>query len=185
MRDLSDAPSIYAQALGPDFARLPEPVRRLHAPGEGRVFEGRAQVERGRGLAGLLARLLGLPRSGHSIPLRYQVETLDGAERHARDFDGHAMVTRQALAVTPQGPRIVETLGPVAILFILSARPDGLSLAIDAARFGPVRLPRALLPRMTASERAYGGAVLFDVSVTAPILGPLIAYRGRLVERRS
>ncbi|MEQ8404778.1 MAG: DUF4166 domain-containing protein [Oceanicaulis sp.] len=185
MRDLSETTPIYARALGPFFAALPAPVRRLHEPGAGRVFEGRAQIERGRGLAGLAARLLGLPKSGHSVPLRYAVSDVDGVERHARDFDGHAMVTRQRLEILSHGPRIAETIGPVTVLFALEAGLDGLVLAITGARLGPIRLPRALVPRMRATERGYGGAVLFDVSVSAPLIGPVIAYRGRLVERRG
>ena len=60
---------------------------------------------------------------------------------------------------------------------------DGLNLHAERAYCHGTPLPQWLTQQVTASERAYGGAHLFDVSVSLKFVGEVIAYRGRLVEQ--
>jgi hypothetical protein len=49
--------NLFRSCCGPDFDRLPEPVRQAHL-GETRL-KGRVRVQRGGALAGLLAEIMG------------------------------------------------------------------------------------------------------------------------------
>jgi len=178
--------SLYARVLGPAFEQLPRVTRRLHSPDPERVFVGRADIRRGRSLAArLLATLLGLPRPGNGTPARVTVRRKGEAEILTRDYGGRIFESWQGFEATPDGPRLIERVGPVATRLRLEASPDGLNFHAEAAHWRGVALPSWLVPRVAASERAYGEAHLFDVAVSLPLIGEIIGYRGRLVEVAS
>jgi hypothetical protein len=174
---------LYARILGEAFEQLPQVTRRLHSPDPQRVYAGHADIRRGSTLAArLVAALLDLPRPGHQTQSRVTVRREGEAEILTRDYGGRIFESWQGFEATPDGPRLIERIGPVATRLRLEASSDGLDFHAEAARWRGVPLPGWLVPRVTARERADGDAHLFDVAVSLPLMGEIIGYRGRLVE---
>jgi hypothetical protein len=168
---------LYERLVGEGWARLDEPVRRLHLCARG---EGTFAVRRGEGrVARVVARLLGLPPCGESVPLRLSVEPHGGGERWRRNFAGSEFVTEQG---GHAAGLMAERTGPFEILFRLRAEGGALAYASEGAflrvKSLRVRLPRLLAPRVEAWERAADGGVSVTVRVTSPLTGPLICYEG-------
>src|SRR5215210_7273485 len=87
--------SLYPRIVGPAWANLSEPVRRLHAGAlQG---TGKFTVRHGeRGMARLLTRLMGLPAAGVDVPVKLSVTTHKSGERWQRTFGaGTLFVTEQ------------------------------------------------------------------------------------------
>lgn len=178
------ADPLYRTVMGDAYDRLPAVTRALHNPDPERRFVGRAQIRRGgNALARLVARWLNLPQPGDGVPVEVTVRRKADQEILIRDYGGKRFESRFARTDTPDGPRLVETIGPIATRLRIEGRQDGLNLHAERAYWRGLALPRWLTPQVRASERAYGGAHLFDVAVSLPLIGPVIAYRGRLVER--
>lgn len=176
---------LYRTVMGGEFDAMPSITRAIHNPDPERRFVGRAQVRRGQNwLARLLASWLKLPRAGDGVPIEVTI-TRDGEQDiWTRNFDGEVFQSRQFGEETSNGKRLMETIGPITTRLRIEARHDGLNLHAERAFWHGVTLPHWLTPKVHASERAYGGAHLFDVSVSLPLIGQVMAYRGRLVERR-
>ncbi len=185
MLDMAPTPDpLYRSVMGPAFDAMPAITRAVHTPRPERHLVGRAQVRRGEGLlARLVAHWLNLPRAGDGVPVEVCIWKDGDGEVYTRDFDGHIFESRQFPTKTPQGPRLMETIGPITTQLRVEPRHDGLNLHAERAFWRGVALPRWLTPQVKASERAYGGAHLFDVSVRLLLIGEVMAYRGRLVER--
>ena len=175
---------LYERLVRERWDELHESVRCFHVCGDaGARAEGAFAVRRGTGRAArLLARLLGLPRSGEAVPLRLSIEPLDGGgERWRRTFDGKDFITEQR---EHAGVLLAERAGPFETIFRLAAEGGALAYKSEctALRAGRLRLrlPRRLAPRVEASERARrdGEGVLVSVRVTAPLVGLLIEYEG-------
>jgi hypothetical protein len=168
---------LYERLVGDGWGELDEPVRRLHLRARG---AGVFAVRRGEGrLARLVARLLGLPRSGEAVPLLLCVEPHAGGERWRRNFAGSEFVTEQS---GHEGALLLERTGPFELRFrlkveggALSYRQEDAALRVKSLR---VKLPRLLAPRVEARERADEGGVRVTVRVTSPLTGPLIRYEG-------
>lgn len=170
---------LYERIVREAWGGLDEPVRRLHARA---LSSGTFVVRRGGGrLARFIARRLGLPEAGDAVPLRLTVTPHGGGERWHRAFAGNDFVTEQR---EHAGSLLAERTGPFELLFSLTVeggslayRQVGASLRAGRLR---VRWPRRLAPRVEASERADGRGVRVSVRVTAPLVGPLIEYEGRV-----
>jgi hypothetical protein len=176
---------LYARLVGGAWGRLPEPVRRLHPPGSSVRGAGRFDVRHGRRLtARLLARLMGVPAAGEGVAVVLTVEPEGaGGERWHRSFDGRPFITHQR--EHPPG-LLADRAGPVEMYFRMEAEGGALvyQRAGVALRLGPLRLPlpRSLAPRVEAREWAEPGdpRVCVRVSVSAPLVGPLVNYEGRI-----
>ncbi len=176
---------LYERLVGAAWGRLPDPVRRLHPAGSSVRGAGRFDVRHGgRSAARLLARLMRLPAEGRAVPVVLTVEPEGaGGERWRRDFDGKPFVTHQRER-TPG--LLADRAGAVEMYFRMEA--DGAALVYRQAgvalRLGPLRvpLPRALAPHIEAREWAEAGEerVRVRVSVSAPLVGPLITYEGKI-----
>ncbi|MDV2984358.1 UNVERIFIED_CONTAM: DUF4166 domain-containing protein [Methylobacteriaceae bacterium AG10] len=184
-RDTDHPVPLFERALGAGFARMPEAVRALHsAVGDG-AFRGRAEVLRGRGpLVALVALLFRLPPAMADGPIRVTMEPdpETGAERWTRHFPGRRFSSRMRLAGPDGSGRVREHFGPFAMDLAVSARTDGLDMAVTGWRLGPLPLPRALRPTTRAGERVDAqGRFRFDVALFLPLVGLLVHYRGWLV----
>ena len=89
-------PSLYSGLLEDAFAQLPGPVRAVHEAGDGAIFEGQAQVDRGRGpMANLIAAVVGFPKAGKDVPLRVAFSVQDGVETWTRTFGDQVFSSTQ------------------------------------------------------------------------------------------
>lgn len=174
-----EAAPLLARALD-GFALMPEAVRAAHAPDPAVELKGEVDIEGAATWpAGLIARLFGFPGAGHALPASVTIEREDDGEIWIRRF-GDA-VFESHLSAGPGGNRLIERFG--ALSCELSARADarGFELAIEGARAMGIPLPRALAPRTQASASIDAqGRYRFDVEITLPVVGRLVAYRGWL-----
>ena len=176
---------LYRNVMGAAFDAMPAITRAVHNPDPERHFVGRAQIRRGTNwLARQVANWLKLPQPGDGVPIEVTIWRDGEDDVFTRNFDGSIFESRQFGEDTADGKRLMETIGPITTRLRIEARHDGLNLHAERAYWLGIALPGWLTPTVHASERAYGGAHLFDVSVSLPLIGQLMAYRGRLVERR-
>ena len=106
-----------------------------------------------------------------------------GGERWHRTFEGRSFDTSQR-----EGDKglLAERAGPVELTFSLSEEGGALVYKQTGAalRVGRLRvpLPRSCAPRVEARERGADDrrGVNVYVSASAPLLGPMLSYEGRL-----
>jgi hypothetical protein len=172
----------YPAVLGPVFADLPPSLQRLHRPGSRAVWQGRADVERGRSpLVGLVAALFGFPRAGKGQPVEVTFTTdASGRETWARRFGGRLMRSTQEAGKGRDDALIVERFGPFR--FGLALDWDGRRLRIIPRNWslGPLPLPLWLMPRGPAWEEERDGQFRFHVEIILPLIGRVVRYEGWL-----
>jgi hypothetical protein len=169
-----DEPNALSLCMGGDFARLPALIQRAHL-GEIQL-EGVVEVARGKGLGGLLAAIMKLPATAARCPM-----TVTG--RHLPD----RMVWRRSFAGRPfesvfvkEGDHLVEGMGSLRLGLRPEVGGDRLHYRLLEARFGPIKLPRWIMPCLTAWEGERGGFYEFEVEIRLPIIGRLVRYGGLL-----
>jgi hypothetical protein len=179
-----DAPaplSLYAQVLGRDFDRLPPPVQHLHNFLASDRASGRGSVTRGTSLiARLAAKMGGFPAATADTQVQVRFKVTPKGEIWTRDFGGETFHSH--LSSYKSGGRTVltERFGSLSFDFDLKSDDNGLEMRLSGWRCLGFPLPKVLLPRVAASERAENDRFLFDVRIALP-WGPLIIhYRGWL-----
>lgn len=176
-------PSPFEAILGADFARLPEPVRRLHSLSENTVAAGLADIDVApQALARLLCRLAGLPQSGREVPVSvsFRLDERDG-EYWERRFARRRYAGGMRAGQGADAGLLVERFGPFELRHRLSTSGDGLAWRLVGWRLLGMPLPRWTLPDIRCLERADGERFRFDIDVSFPLIGPVIHYRGWLV----
>jgi saccharopine dehydrogenase-like NADP-dependent oxidoreductase len=177
---------LFRRVLGDDFDVLPPAVRAAHAVAHCLVLEGRADVDGSKSrIAGLAARLFGLPRAGRALPVRVEMRRLaDGSETWERAYPGAIM--RSRLVPGREPGTLEERFGPLTARLAVVADPDGLTLEVTGARLSGLPLPRMLAPASRAREGVDPeGRFTFDVPIRVPLFGRLSHYRGWLVVREE
>jgi hypothetical protein len=180
-RDGDLSSPIYRRTLGSGFERLPAAVRALHDTREPRRWQGSAQVRRGEGLLGrIIGSLIGFPQSGDDVPVVVTLEPGAGGETWTRNFGGKSFRSHQACGTGKDSYLIVERFGIVSVSLALVV--DGSRLLLVPRRWSAlgVPLPGALLPAGRSFETEESGHFWFDVEIAAPLVGPIVSYRGTL-----
>lgn len=169
--------SVYRNLLGDRFKNLPTQVQVFHDPDGVSVWDGTAQVKRGTSpLAKLVCHLFGFPATGEAVPLRLTITPLGNGERWDRDFGGRRMVTKQ---VTRDG-WLIEHLGLIRIHMRPVIEGDRFSVSPEKWSLFRLPLPKALMPTSENFETEDAGRFQFNVSISAPLIGLLVSYRGSL-----
>lgn len=171
---------LFARVLGPAFTQLPDRVRATHQTVDVSHWQGRATVRRGDSWwSRLLAGLFGFPPASADAAVAVTKTVTAQAETWQRRFGCRVFHSR--LAAGAQG--MTESFGPFTFLLGLQVRDDALHYPVVAGRFGPLRLPRWLLPVSVAREQVVDGRFRFDVELRAPLTGALLVhYAGWLAE---
>jgi len=172
-------PPLYARAMGEAWTALPTAVRRLHdlsrdggAAGEGTVVRGRSLLARA------LAAAMRFPRAG-TWKLHVAFAEADGVERWTRDFGGHLFSS----ALSRAGAGVTERFGPLRFEFGLPSSPHGLEMRLRRWSAFRLKMPLFLAPRIAAREWQEDGRFRFEVAVSLPLAGPVVAYSGWLEPR--
>jgi hypothetical protein len=175
---MSTEGSLYRSVLGESFGLLPAELQRFHDQPDGVQGCGELEVRRGPGrLRGWLASLLGLPAAASRVPVTLEIRVEGGRERWIRHFGGHRLETVQ----WKREGLLVEAAGPLRFALELEAVPTGLRYESCGAWLFGLRLPRLLVPRITATEMVrVGREIHIGVSVRGPLVGLLVAYEGVL-----
>jgi len=156
------------------FAKLPEVVQRAH---RGTIqLTGTASVQRGRGLGGLVAAIMGLPKSNPKADLTVTAWHFPDQIVWSRSFDGRTFES----TFRRDEDFLVERMGPLSLYLQPMCEGGRLVYRLIAVRLGPIPLPRVLAPSMIAWEAERDGKYGFEVAVDLPILGRMIRYAGAL-----
>jgi hypothetical protein len=176
------APTLLERVMAHDFAALPAAWRRLADIHDVDRFRGEGSVERGIGFpARLVASLFGFPSQTPSVAVSVTKEKTQGGERWTRRFGKKSFVSH--LTRKPQdGPGVLrERFGPFSFILKLTAKNGRVEWPVEHWRFLGVPMPRVLMPRSETSEEIdKDGRFRFDVSISLPIVGLVIRYRGWL-----
>lgn len=175
---LGNTAPIFKQVLGTDFERLPIAVRATHVTTDASHWRGQASVTRGRGVwAGFLGWLFGFPAASESVEVEVIKTRTTKGETWVRRFGPSRFKSR--LAATPDG--MTESFGLFSFLLGLRVDKNALHYPVRSGRFGPLPLPRVLLPISAAREYERDGRFHFDVKLHAPFTGGLLVhYQGDL-----
>ena len=156
------------------FVELPDLVQRAH---RGTIrLSGTASVERGRGLGGLVAAIMGLPKSNPKADLVVTAWHFPDQMVWSRSFDGRVFES----TFTRDEDFLVERMGPLSLYLQPMCEGGRLVYRLIATQIGPFTLPRFFAPSMTAWESEKDGKYAFEVSVNLPFLGRLVRYSGAL-----
>jgi len=156
------------------FVKLPALVQQAH---RGTIrLSGTAKVERGRGLGGLIAAIMGLPKSNPKAELIVVAWHFPDQIVWSRSFDGKVFES----TFKRDEDFLVERMGPLSLYLQPMCESGRLVYRLITTQIGPIALPRVLAPSMNAWESGEDGKYAFEVSVSLPILGPMIRYSGAL-----
>lgn len=181
--------ALYPALLGDAFNRLPERVRAMHqfAPGERSTrWHGQATITRGSNpVARLVATLFRFPAAAIDAPLTVRLDREeDGARRRetwTRTFAEKTFVSLQDLGTRPaDAGTLIERFGPLGFRLAILTDDARLRLVPVSWRAFGIPMPRALMPKVDASEHADDGQFNFNVSIGLPMIGQIVHYRGTL-----
>ncbi len=172
--------NLYRRVLGEKFETLPETIQAAHGFEGQHCLTGKVEVRCSENIiVRLLLRLLKLPRPGADVTAKILLQEDGQGERWHREFGSDSFSSRVKPHRAKQG-RIVETMGGVSAVIRLNVIPDGLQWNVESLSLLGLPLPRAIAPVTQATERQVDGLYRFEVSITLPLLGLLISYRGWL-----
>lgn len=170
---------LFRRVLGADWECLPPAVRRLHG-GELAHARGVACV---RGdlhwRARVVRAMAGLPSPADSVPLALEIRANAAGERWLRRFGQRPM--RSTLAGSEQfANALEERLGPARFTFELGVVDARLHWIAREVRVFGISLPLRWFRGVRASCGGELGRYAFDIDVSLPLVGRLVAYSGWL-----
>jgi hypothetical protein len=170
-------PPLYRRLLAQRYDILPGRVRELHDLATTSVWQGRADVERGRSWPSrIAAAITGLPPEGRDQPLRVTFSPSPAGEIWRREF-GSAVFRSVQFA---RNDRLCERVGPVTFEFALVASAEGLALDLKGLRALGAPMPSVVHPSIVTFENEQDGRYRFRVESQLPLFGLLVRYSGWL-----
>lgn len=180
---MADREQLVANWFGPAFARLHPRLQALH--GNGGTLRGPCRVEYGRGLAGLvgklLARRLGIVEAGGGTTLGVTIAADATGLLWSRRFnDGPAFTSHfEPVGRYPDG-YWVERSGAITLRFGVAVQDGAWHWRQRRLSWLGIPLSGRLMPKTIASKAVSGDAYVFCVAVHFPMLGKVLSYRGEL-----
>lgn len=173
---------VYQRVLAGAWAELPPTVRAMHDLPAGRLAaRGRASVERGSSLlARFVGVVIGFPRAQVDGPVEVVFERQGPAERWTRSFGDQSFASRQFAGQGRAAHLVVEAFGPLACGMAPVLEAGRLRLIPRRWSLFNLALPAWLFPRIEAWEAQTDGRFAFNVAISHPLTGPIVAYRGWL-----
>lgn len=180
----SDEPSalLYRQVLGSAFDALPPRLQELHGNSARRRWSGHAEVRHGGGIVARVVRwLVGFPKAGADVPVSVTFSPEGGAERWTRTFDGKDFASVQSSGKGRDAHLLRERFGIASFALALVLEDNRLYLVPRRWSLLGVPMPAFLLPRGATFEHEEAGRFCFNVTISAPLVGLIVAYRGSLM----
>ncbi|MEQ1943049.1 DUF4166 domain-containing protein [Mesorhizobium sp. VNQ89] len=177
---IADAP-LYRKVLGTAFSALPPRLQQLHDSTEPRQWRGFAEVRRGRGpLAALAAAFVGFPKAAARVPVTVAFTPENDAERWTRTFDGKSFSSLQWAGTGRNEHLLMERFGIATFALALVVQEGRLFLVPRRWSVLGIPMPRFLLPGGSTFEAEEDGQFCFNVEISMPLIGLIVAYKGRL-----
>jgi len=164
----------------------PHSLKELHGSSASRRWSGHAQVRHGGGiLARTVRAIVGFPKAASDVPVTVTFSPEDGGERWVRRFGGKAFSSLQSVGAGRNEHLLVERFGVAS--FALALVIDGGRLCLVPRRWSllGIPMPAFLLPRGVSFEYEDAGRFHFDVEISAPVVGLIVAYKGSLEPSQS
>ena len=174
---------LYRQVLDSAFDLLPPQVRALHNTSCLRRWEGWADVKRGNGMtARIIGYFIGFPEAGADVPISVAFSPEGSGERWTRNFGGKIFSSLQTLGRGKNAYLLIERFGMITVSLALVVDENRLFLIPRRWSCFGIPLPKFALPRGKSFESEVGGVFKFDVEISAPMIGLIVAYHGTLKE---
>jgi len=175
-----DSP-LYRKILGSAFPTLPPRLQELHGGRARRRWTGQAEVRRGSSvMARIIGTLFGFPKAASQVPVTVTFSPEKGAERWTRSFDGKVFSSVQSCGTGKDRHLLVERFGIASFALALVVEGDRLFLIPRKWSLLGVPMPGFLLPAGSSFETEEKGQFCFDVEISAPLVGLIVAYKGML-----
>jgi Domain of unknown function (DUF4166)/Saccharopine dehydrogenase NADP binding domain len=173
--------SLYERILGQAWARLGPEIRQLHSVTAVSSFAGRCTVDRGRNpLAWLIATVIGFPKAGEDQSISVQLSRDGDGERWARTTGGRTFSSVQMPGRGRSEWLLRERFGPASVDMALVVEEQTLHYIVRRWALFGISMPLFLGPRSKAVESAKDGKFCFDVTISHPLTGLIVRYRGLL-----
>ena len=175
------AAPLYCKILGSAFASLSPRLQELHGTMAMRRWTGEAEVRRGSGaVARMIGAIFGFPAAASRASVIVTLSPEAEGERWTRTFDGKSFSSMQSCGSGKNQHLLVERFGPASFALALVVEGDRLSLLPRRWSFLGIPMPGFLLPKGSSFETESEGWFCFDVEISVPFVGLIVAYKGRL-----
>jgi len=172
---------LYQRIVGSAFASLPPRLKELHGTSAAREWVGSAEVRHGGGLLASIVRgLIGFPKAGKDVPLQVNFTPDGDGERWTRTFAGKPFHSHQSEGRGRDAHLMVERFGAATFALALVVEGERLLLIPRRWKFLGLPMPGFLLPKGISFEHEEAGRFCFDVEISAPLVGLIVAYKGSL-----
>ncbi|MEM7241833.1 MAG: DUF4166 domain-containing protein [Pseudomonadota bacterium] len=173
--------SLFERHLGKAMIKAPQIVQNFHKLSAPQRYVGEAKITRGtHPIARLIARLMGFPDAGENVPAAVTISRDADQERWTREFAG-----KEFQSVLTQGKGkdqylMRERFGPITISLAIVVEGDRIYFNPRRWDLLGIPMPKFLLPDGGSYETERDRLYHFDVKMTFPIIGLIVAYRGWL-----
>jgi hypothetical protein len=172
---------LYQQLLGSAFHDLPTQVQALHGSSEVRGWVGSADVRRGTGvLAKVICHIIGFPKTAFQVPVKVTLSPTTSGELWTRNFAGKVFSSLQLRGTAKNDYLLVEKFGIFCVALALVVEGNQLFLVPRRWSCLGVPLPKILLPAGRSFETEKDGQFCFNVEISSPLVGLIVAYKGTL-----
>lgn len=180
-RDQDRSLPLYRRVLDSAWNQLPDVIQDLHQVETMRRFEGRAVVDRGRGVfARLLGALYRFPGAGSDIPVSVLLERRQDGELWQRTFAGRMFRSFQTEGTGRSACLIDERFGPVSVGLALVTDGRQLEYVVRRWSFLGIPMPMSIAPGGRTFEFVEAGRFRFHVEIAHPWFGLIVRYQGWL-----
>jgi len=173
--------ALYRKILGSAFATLPLRLQELHGTTTMRQWKGHAEVRRGSGImARVIGAIFGFPEAASKVVVTVTLSPEEGAERWTRNFDGKVFSSVQSCGTGKNEHLLVERFGMASFALAIVVKEGRLCLVPRRWSLLGIPMPGFLLPTGLSFETEESGEFCFDVEISAPLVGLIVAYKGTL-----
>jgi hypothetical protein len=175
------AASPFRHVLGSAFDALPSKVQELHSVTDVSRWSGVADVKRGKGIiAQLICAAIGFPQAAANVPVEVSFQPEANGERWIRNFGGKIFSSLQQRGTKKNEFLLVERFGVFNIGVALVVEGDRLYFVPRRWTCFGIPMPKTLLPAGRSYETEKEGQFCFNIEISAPLIGLVVAYEGSL-----
>ena len=188
MDKVTECDALFHRLFKDHYQTMPTPWQKFHKATGVHQFEGEAEVLRGQNfVTSLLAFLLRLPPAAQ-VPVRLVIQKKGEGETWSRYFgDSHfqSFLFLDDLTQNEKGQYLLrERFGPFCFGIALTLEQQSIQWTIDRWWVLGVPMLKLLAPLSQTKEFIdEQGRYAFDIDLSVPLFGRLIAYKGWLVTR--